>query len=162
MQLSDLLRPEGLLLDIAADGKADLLTQLSGRVADIWDVDAEHIRKKLSKREELGSTGIGGGIALPHCTCDGVTVPMVVFARVTPAVDFKAVDGDKVDLVMALLLPKDNTSQHLSTLSQAARILRQEAVVKALRRASAPEEVMAVFRSAQSSVNEERRVEQSD
>lgn len=160
MGLSDLLRPEGLLLDIAADSKADLLAQLSARVADIWGVDAEHVLKKLNKREELGSTGIGGGIALPHCTCDGVEAPMVVFARVTPPVDFKAVDGDKVDLVMALLLPKDNASQHLSALSQAARILRQQAVVKSLRRASAPEEVMAIFRAAHSAAEEERRVEQ--
>ncbi|MCJ8138777.1 PTS sugar transporter subunit IIA [Falsirhodobacter halotolerans] len=160
MALSDLLRPEGLLLDIAAENKADLLTQLSARVADIWDLDATRVLKKLTQREELGSTGIGRGIALPHCTCDGVQTPMVVFARVTPGVDYKAVDGDKVDLVMALLLPKDNTSQHLSALAQAARILRQPAVVKALRRASAPEEVMAIFRAAQSTAEEERRVEQ--
>lgn len=156
MTLSDLIRPEGLLLDIKVDDKSALLKVLANRAADIWDLDAEKVLAKLTKREELGSTGVGHGIALPHCPCPALGAPAVLFARLDPPIHFQSVDDRKVDLVLMLLLPKDNTAQHLPVLSMAARVLRQADVVKALRTAKA-EEIPALFQRAAMTADEEKR-----
>lgn len=156
MTLSDLIRPEGLLLDIKAGDKSALLGVLANRAAEIWGLDADTVLAKLTKREELGSTGIGHGIALPHCPCPALGAPAVLFARLDPPIDFQSVDDRKVDLVLMVLLPKDNAAQHLPVLSLAARILRQAEVVKALRTADA-DAIPALFARAAVAADEEKR-----
>jgi len=156
MTLSDLIRPEGLLLDIKVDDKSALLKVLATRAAEIWGLDPDKVLTKLTKREELGSTGIGHGIALPHCPCPALGAPAVLFARLDPAIDFHAVDDRKVDLVLMLLLPKDSAAQHLPVLSMGARVLRQPDVVKALRMATA-EEIPGLFQRAAMAADEEKR-----
>lgn len=147
MKLSDLIRPDGLLLDIAPGSKDDLLQMLAARASEIWGVDEAKIVKKLREREDLGSTGIGGGIALPHAPCADLTGPALILARLKPAINFQAVDERPVDLVLMMLLPKDNASQHINVLSVAARALRDEKFAKAIRAASA-EEIPAILRDA--------------
>ena len=156
MTLSELIRPDGLLLDIEVADKAALLDLLAHRAADVFGLNHDTVLSKLSKREELGSTGIGHGIALPHCPCAGIEAPALLFARLKPAIEFQAVDERVVDLVLMLLLPKDSAAQHLPVLSMAARVLRQADVAKALRQAG-PEEIPAIFHRAAAAVDEEKR-----
>ncbi|MDB6452266.1 PTS sugar transporter subunit IIA [Falsirhodobacter sp. 20TX0035] len=156
MTLSELIRPEGLLLDIEVSDKAALLDLLADRAAQVFGLDRDLVLSKLSKREELGSTGIGHGIALPHCPCTRIDAPALLFARLKPAIEFQAVDERPVDLVLMLLLPKGSAAQHLPVLSMAARVLRQPDVAKALRHATA-EEIPAIFHRAAATVDEEKR-----
>ncbi|QUS36606.1 PTS sugar transporter subunit IIA [Falsirhodobacter algicola] len=137
MTLSDLIRPEGVMLDVEVADKAALLEMLSDRAAQLWPLDRDKVLAKLIRREKLGSTGVGNGIALPHGPCAGLEAPALLFARLKPPIDFQSVDDRPVDLVLMLLLPKDNPAQHLSVLSMAARVLRQEDVAKALRHCDA-------------------------
>lgn len=137
MKLSELIRPEGLLLDVAPKDKTKVLRLLASKAAELWPVEEEVVFERLSAREELGSTGIGGGIALPHSPVPGLTQPALLLARLKPAVDFQAVDEKKVDLVLMLILPESGASQHLNILSMAARILRAEGMARELRTAPA-------------------------
>ncbi|WP_045391578.1 PTS sugar transporter subunit IIA [Falsirhodobacter sp. alg1] len=159
MQRADFIQPDGLILDFAADSKDALLRHLADRVAEARGVDAEQLFKKLAKREKLGSTGIGGGVALPHCPCPGVQTPAIVFARLKPAIDFQAVDGKKVDLVLMIILPTENPAQHLPVLSMAARVFRQEDAVKALRKTNDVDEISSIFSRALTAAVEEKRLE---
>lgn len=153
MKLSDLIRPDGLLLDVSPGSKDALLQMLAAKAAELWGIDEAKIAKKLHEREDLGSTGIGGGIALPHCPCADLAAPALILARLKPAINFHAVDERPVDLVLMMLLPKDSASQHINVLSVAARALRDPRFAKAVRAASA-EDMPAVLQNA---VIEEKR-----
>ncbi|WP_136685086.1 PTS sugar transporter subunit IIA [Falsirhodobacter xinxiangensis] len=137
MKLSDLIRPEGLLLDVAAKDKDKVLRLLAAKSAELWGLEEERVFDKLNAREDLGSTGVGGGIALPHSPIPGLEEPALLLARLKTPVDFHAVDDHKVDLVLMLLLPENNASQHLNILSSAARALRSEGFARELRNADA-------------------------
>ncbi|WP_128253397.1 PTS sugar transporter subunit IIA [Falsirhodobacter deserti] len=156
MTLSDLIRPEGLLLDIEVADKPALLDLLAEHAARLWGVDKGKALSKLTKREALGSTGVGGGIALPHAPCANLDAPALIFARLKTPIRFQAVDERKVDLVLMLLLPQDNPAQHLSVLSMAARVLRQEDVVKALRTCDA-DAIPSLLQRAAVAADQERR-----
>jgi nitrogen PTS system EIIA component len=88
------------------------------------------------QREELGSTGTGGGIALPHARLAGVKKPFALLARLAKAIDFDAIDGRPVDVVCLLLLPTNSQGEQLNALACAARALRDPGAVRNVRRAA--------------------------
>lgn len=156
MPFTDLFRPEGLLIDIAPASKDELLGMLAAKAAELWDVDEAKVRDKLAKREELGSTGVGGGIALPHCPSKMLTEPAVLFARLKKPVNYQAVDEKPVDIAVMALLPEENCSQHLNVLSAAARMLRDGPFVKALRSAEAGDVYGLLLKRAEVACEEKR------
>ncbi len=89
----------------------------------------------LQAREVLGSTGLGKGFALPHARLDALSKFFALFVRLARPIDFAAIDGRPVDLVILLLTPANAGSQHLATLAALSRPLRDEAFVQRLRRA---------------------------
>lgn len=155
MKLTDLIRPDGLLLDVTPKDKTKVLRLLAQKSAELWGVEEELVFDKLSAREDLGSTGVGNGVALPHSPIPGLEQPALLLARLKTPVDFQAVDDRKVDLVLMLLLPENNASQHLNILSTAARALRSEGFARDLRSAPA-EKVHALLLEAASGACEPR------
>ena len=91
------------------------------------------ILETLMKREKLGSTGIGQGIAIPHGKLPSISRVYGLFARLAQPVDFDSVDGQPVDLVFVLLAPEDAGADHLKALAKISRLLRDPAVVAKLR-----------------------------
>jgi PTS system nitrogen regulatory IIA component len=138
MTIANLLAPENVLLDLRAGDKRQLLCRLARHLASALEIDAETAAAALLRREELGSTGMGDGIALPHARLPGLARARGLFARLRPAMDFQAMDGRPVDLVFLLLLPDGERGPGLNALAHAARRLRDPEVVQALRRASSP------------------------
>jgi nitrogen PTS system EIIA component len=98
-------------------------------------VPPDHILSELLKREELGSTGMGGGVAIPHARFYKVEKPFGMLARLRKPIDFDAVDGSPVDTVFLLLLPDAPAGERLGALACIARKLRNPAIIAALRRA---------------------------
>jgi nitrogen PTS system EIIA component len=135
MDIKDFLAPADTLIDLRAADKAELLHALSRRAAASLQLDGDHVAHCLVQREELGSTGMGGGIAIPHARIDGVARPFGIVARLRKAIDFDAIDGQPVDLVFLLLLPKSPGGDQLNALASVARRLRDPDAVLALRRA---------------------------
>ncbi|MDB5586408.1 MAG: IIA-like nitrogen-regulatory protein [Devosia sp.] len=126
MPISEFLAPEHVLVDHPAPSKQSVIEALSSRAAAWSGVDANVIFIALNNREQLGSTGMGQGIAIPHATVAGLAKPMGLLARLAKPVDFDAIDEGKVDIVFVLLIPVDDRAAGLKLLSAAARVLRSE------------------------------------
>lgn len=124
MDINDLLAPSDVFVGIRASNKTKLLEDLCRRAASVIKVDAEKITADILKREELGSTGMGGGVAIPHARIADVIKPFGIFARLKSAIEFDAIDRQPVELVFLLLLPTASAGEQLNALALVARKLR--------------------------------------
>jgi PTS system nitrogen regulatory IIA component len=138
MEISDFLAPSGVLVGIRGSNKTQLLEDLCRRAASTLKVDADKILTNILKREELGSTGLGGGVAIPHARIADVKKPFGLLARLKSAIEFDAIDRQPVDLVFLLLLPMAPASEQLNALALVARRLRDAETTRNARRATDP------------------------
>lgn len=135
MKLSDFLSPTDVIADLVAADKQKLLLELARKGASIFGVRPDHVFAELTKREELGSTGMGDGVAIPHARFQQVTKPHGMLVRLKKPLAFDAVDGKPVDIVFLLLLPETAKGEQLNALALIARKLRDPAITAALRHA---------------------------
>jgi PTS system nitrogen regulatory IIA component len=136
MIISDFLAATDVKADVAATDKKRLLAMLARQAAAKIGIDADRIAAELYKREELGSTGVGGGVAIPHARFQQAKTPFGMLARLKKPIEYDAVDGKPVDIVFLLLLPEGaGGEQQLGALASIARKLRTPEVTAALRRA---------------------------
>ncbi len=134
MKITDFLSVSNVMTDVAAAHKKKLLSELCRKAGAIVDVLPERLLAELVKREELGSTGMGGGVAIPHARFDQVTKPFGMLARLRKPLDFDAVDGEPVDIVFLLLLPEAAAAgDQLGALAAIARKLRNPKITAELR-----------------------------
>jgi PTS system nitrogen regulatory IIA component len=135
MKIEEFLSPEDTVADLRAPDKARLLQDLAARAAARLGLAPQAIAQELLKREALGSTGMGNGIAIPHARVPGVDKPFGVFVRLKRAIDFEAIDGRPVDLVFLLVQPLAAQGD-LNALASIARKLREPDRLEALRSAA--------------------------
>src|SRR5690348_14567997 len=135
MKLADLIDPEHVVADLRVTDKSHLLRELSARAAATLSLDQHTILEALWGREELGSTGLGKGFALPHARLPGLLKFFAFFVRLVRPIDFDSVDGRPVDLVVLLLMPANAAEQHLAALAAISRPLRDQAFVQGSRQA---------------------------
>ena len=136
MKVSDFLIADNISAGVAAADKQKLLKELAQRAGPAVDVPPDRILSELRKREELGSTGVGGGVALPHARFHQLSKPFGMLLRLKKAIDFDAVDGKPVDTIFLLLLPEgSNGGDQLSALACIARKLRDPVTIAAVRAA---------------------------
>lgn len=136
MQLESILKPERTRCGTPGVSKKRTLHDIAEFVASsVSSIDAGDIFSRLTERERLGSTGIGNGIAIPHCRIANCsTVIGALFSLQTP-VDFEAIDGKPVDLVFTLLVPEESFEDHLQTLATLAENFSRDTYCQALRSA---------------------------
>lgn len=146
--LHDFLRPGAVMAALVAPNKKALFQQLGALAASIHDVDPALVVERLTERERLGSTGFGGGIAIPHGKIDRLDHVVGVFVRLAQPVDFASIDDEPVDLVFMLLSPTDAGALHLKALAQVSRALRDRAFVAKLRGAATEDALYALFESS--------------
>ncbi len=133
MKISEFLAASDVMTNVAAADKQKLLQVLARKAGAIIDVLPDHLLAELRKREELGSTGVGGGVALPHARFHQVSRPIGMLLRLRKPIEFEAVDGAPVDIVFLLLLPQSPAGEQLGALAAIARVLRRPDVTAALR-----------------------------
>jgi nitrogen PTS system EIIA component len=141
MKIEDLLSNSEVALDVRASDKVALLKELSNRAASALSLSAQAVANEIAKRDELGSTGIGGGVSIPHARFREVKKPFGYLARLKRAIEFDAVDGQPVDIVFLLLLPASSQLDQLNSLAAVARKLRDREVLRKLRSASSASEL---------------------
>ena len=142
----ELLRPESLLLQQHIKSKKRALEVLSTALAESHSsIDARVLLDLLTTRERLGSTGLGQGIAIPHCRVPKATCSSAAILTLVDGVDFGAVDGAPVDVFVALAVPEEAEDVHLQYLKELAEILDTPAQLKALRTCRTPEPLLAAF-----------------
>lgn len=144
MKITDILSKESVVCDLSSDSKKNLLEDLAQLASKETGVDSRVILEALVERERLGTTGVGRGVALPHTRLLGLDKIFCAFVRTNP-VDFEAVDGKLVDLVFLLLVPEESGADHLKALSRLSKLLRDETVTAALRKASNVDEVYQII-----------------
>jgi PTS system nitrogen regulatory IIA component len=146
VEIADLLPgPDAVLASVKASGKKALVAELASRTAALYHLDERRLFDRLLERERLGSTGIGGGIAIPHGRMVGLPQPRGLFARLANPVDFDSIDERPVDIVFLLVAPEGAGADHLKALARVSRLLRDRSLVEKLRATESAEALYALL-----------------
>lgn len=138
------LLPEAVTT-VDADSKDIILDRLAGQFAQVYGLDHQAVLARIVEREQLGSTGFGRRIAIPHARMAGLTRPVAAFMRLASPVEFDSADGMPVDLVFGLLSPEGAGATHLHALAAISRMMRDERMREALLTAPGPEAVYGLL-----------------
>lgn len=142
MEVADILGHDAVRASLKVQSKKRLFQGIAQIVADTYELDEQKILDALLERENLGPTGVGHGVAIPHARISGINKVLGVFIRLETAVDFEAVDRKPVDLVFVLLAPNAAGAEHLKALARVSRTLRDEQLCAKLR---STEDVTALY-----------------
>ena len=148
MSLIDLMSEETVELNLAATTKDEAIAELVHvmvKAGKILPQDRDSVVKAVRQREEVMTTGIGSGIALPHAKSELVPELMLAMARSGQGVDFNSIDGRPANLFFLLLSREDTTGPHIQALARLARLLRDEEFCQALRQTKDPGEVLQII-----------------
>ncbi len=143
--LSDLIVPDAVLTEASVPNVRALFAALGTAAAELWGLDARAVAEGLAAREKLGTTGFGGGIALPHAKFAALDRVRGLFVRLARPIAFGAIDGLPVDLVFALLSPVDAGADHLKALARISRRLRDRTLADKLRGAGSRDAIYALL-----------------
>jgi len=145
MQLADFLDFDAIKASLSGGNKRSLLQQLANVAGQRLALDSAAILASVNEREQLGSTGFGSGVAIPHGKIEGLGRIYCVFARLSEPLDYKAIDGRPVDLVFLLLSPIDAGADHLKALAAISRATRNAATLEKMRGARSRDALAAVL-----------------
>jgi PTS system nitrogen regulatory IIA component len=148
MHLADFLDCDAIKTALPGGNKRSLMKQLADLAAQRLGIDAGAVLAGLNEREQLGSTGFGQGVAIPHAKIDGLGRIYSLFARLSEPVDYKAIDGRPVDLIFLLLSPPDAGAEHLKALASISRVTRDAATLERLRGARSRDALAALLMGA--------------
>ena len=145
MALSDLLPPDGVVTNLSATSRKQVIQSLAELAVRFCDAKTRDIVDAVLERERLGSTGVGDGVAIPHARVPGVDHVFGVFARLKTPIDFDAIDGRPTDLIVMLLAPEDSSAEHLKALARISRLFRREDMRERLRGAADADALNAIL-----------------
>jgi len=147
LKISEFLKAEAIIMEMKAKEKLEAIKELVDyMVAHKFVDDGEGFLKALAKRENLESTGIGDGIAIPHARTDTVKNLILAFARSNEGVDFSSIDGKPSHLIFLIASPEKNKSEYIMALAKLSRLLRKQQVREQLRTAENPEGIMDIIK----------------
>lgn len=134
MNLASLLPLKAVLPHLEARDKKHALKLLSAHAATLVPLPEKDIYSVLLEREQVGCTGMGNGVCIPHGRYDNLKTLQALFARLSSPIEFGANDGKKVDLVFLLLTPSSANTEHLKALALVSKLLRDKELCEELRR----------------------------
>ena len=147
MKIMEFLDKRGIKIGVESTEKEDVLKEMVEVLAGVKDIgDKKGILKALIDRENLGSTGIGQGIAIPHGKTDRVGGLVAVLGISQKGINFEALDGELVYIIFLLVAPKETAGPHLKALAQISRLLRDPYFCELMRRCKSSEEVYELIR----------------
>ena len=146
MKVSELINSSSILLQFEAKNKKEALRKLAEKFHEVHsNVDPKLLLSALMRREELGSTGLGNGIAIPHAKAEEIPEPQGLLAVSRKGIDFHALDGELVHVFFLMVYPQNPVGVHLIVLAGLARLLRDDFVVGLIRRAVKPGQVIKII-----------------
>lgn len=147
MRLGSLTRPELIFPDLPAADRAAVLRAFADRVAERGLVrDGAELYQKLWEREQLGSTGVGSGIAIPHCKIKGLERGVVAIGLVPGGVEFEAVDGQPVKVFFLVISPSESPAEHLQVLASISRWVKSDRHAEKILALHDPQEIYDFLR----------------
>jgi mannitol/fructose-specific phosphotransferase system IIA component (Ntr-type) len=148
--LNTLVDPKRIYLDLPPGTTAETLLEMARRLQRSGDVkDADDLARRLMEREKLGCTGLGNGLAIPHCKLSGVDQVLLAIGVSPSGVDFQALDGRPVRLIFLVLSPADSPAGHLQALARISRLVKTPGVAEAILSATSPEDVGTLLRETE-------------
>ena len=151
MKFSDFVSVDAIRPQLESDEKESVIRELAGALvaaSEIAEEDLDGIVSAIMKREELGSTGIGRGVAVPHTKHPSVDRLVGTVGVAHGGVDFNSLDGEKVELLFLLVSPPDRPGDHLRALENISRQLRDDMFCKFLKQASSLEDIKTLLDEA--------------
>ena len=145
MKISDILTISDVMVIDNVDSKKQLLKDMSIKIAEGTNIDGRSTFDVIVERENLGSTGFGGGTALPHGRIPGLTQLKGVFAKLNKGINFDASDKQPVDLFFMLISPENSGADHLSALAQISKIIKNDEYCDEIRKAKTSEEIYRIL-----------------
>ena len=145
ININEMLSERSLLVDFEATSKKHVLHSLSKLAEKEINVSYRSILENLIKREKLGSTAVGNGIAIPHATEMSLQEPKGFLAILSSGLEFNANDDQLVDIIFLLLAPANNGSEHLQALASVSRLLRNNELISKLRGCKTTQSALAVI-----------------
>jgi PTS system nitrogen regulatory IIA component len=146
MKICDVLDRNSILPDLKSRNKKGILEELVVPVAEIAGVSQKNLTKVLMERERLGSTGIGGGIGIPHGKMKNLESLVLGFGLSRKGVDFESLDGRPTHIFFLLITPENNTGLHLKLLARISRILKNDPFKSRLLEAADRDEILGIIR----------------
>jgi PTS system nitrogen regulatory IIA component len=134
-------------MDCDSRSQKNTLEVISNKMAELTSTNKDEIFQKLYEREKLGTTAFGNGIAIPHARIEGIQNAKIIILKLTEAIDFNSIDGNKVDIVMSLFVPNDNNEMHVELLSSIASLLDNQVFREKIRTANTASDVMMIIDS---------------
>src|SRR5213082_3328574 len=151
MSLAELLSADQIIPEMKATERWDAIVELMDLLVErgkIRPTDRDGILISLKQREETMSTGIGFGIAIPHCSADCLENVIAAFGRSTKGIEFDALDNAPVKFVVLFIVPKNQFQTHLRTLAAIAKFLNDRGTREKLAGAKSTEEILSIFRES--------------
>src|ERR1700683_1301181 len=134
MRLTEILKPQNIKVPLAATTKNEAIAELVQLLADNGQItDAKKVLDAVLEREATRTTGIGNGLAIPHGKCSGVDHLVVAIGKPEKPIEFDAIDGRPVNLIVLLASPPDQTGPHIQALARISRLMTVEAFKAAMR-----------------------------
>ena len=134
MLIETILSPGRTLCGVPGSSKKRVLENIAGCISeDINTIDADQLFNSLLAREKLGSTGLGNGIAIPHCRMKDCTKIIGGLVKLQEPIDFDAIDGEPVDLIFVLLVPEEAHDEHLQVLASIVQMFSDKDFCQQLR-----------------------------
>jgi mannitol/fructose-specific phosphotransferase system IIA component (Ntr-type) len=152
VNLSDIIPNDCVLADLKSTRKEDVLREMVAALVNVGKIDqSDSVKafKRLMGREEVGSTGIGDGVAVPHCSFDAPTPLLGVFGRSTTGIEYDAVDGRPVNLLFLLMSSNIEAHRHLAALACVSVLVRDDAMLRSLRAAKDADELRMLLQKAE-------------
>jgi len=146
-EIKNFLTEESIIMDCDSKSQKNTLEVLSNKMAELTSTNKDEIFQKLYEREKLGTTAFGNGIAIPHARIEGIQNAKIIILKLTEAIDFNSIDGNKVDIVMSLFVPNDNNKMHVELLSSIASLLDNQVFREKIRTANTASDVMMIIDS---------------
>ena len=145
LNLEQLLNPKSFLLIQNPTSKKMVFEKICNKAFEKHNIDKKILLNNLIKREKIGTTTLGNGIAIPHIQNDQVMKPSCIVAILSDGLDFDALDNNPVDLIVFLILPEVNKSENLQILAQVSRLLRNIDITDKLRGCRSEESAFAII-----------------
>ena len=140
------LSAEDIILNLNAKNKEGVLKELTEVLhRHCSHLELENLQRVVYEREQIGSTGVGNGVAIPHGKVEGLEQILICFGRSQAGVNYDAIDNQPVTLFVLILSPKGETDEYLKTLAQISRLFKKPENRRALRLADSKETVSQVF-----------------
>ena len=145
MKILEVMQKEAILDDLKSQNKKGVLEELVSPLVAITGMSQENLARVLMERERLGSTGIGGGIGIPHGKIKDLEMLVLGFGLSRKGIDFESIDGQPTHIFFVLITPEDSTGLHLKLLAQISRILKNTAFKEKLLKAADKDEIIAII-----------------